>query len=149
LGKRPIARHARAPFWITGIVLFNFLKSQLPGSMKQFRHFLICRLREIFIEVADRIEIFRRVDTNKVIHFTSEPIAGGKPRDQRGRTSDLVAQRILRFTNIVGRKRVIASTDCGLGGRIHPDIAWAKFEALAQGARVASRKLWGLSAKSA
>jgi 5-methyltetrahydropteroyltriglutamate--homocysteine methyltransferase len=56
---------------------------------------------------------------------------------------DLVAQRILRFTNIVGRERVIASTDCGLGGRIHPDIAWAKLEALAQGARVASRKLWG------
>jgi 5-methyltetrahydropteroyltriglutamate--homocysteine methyltransferase len=62
---------------------------------------------------------------------------------------DLVAQRILRFTNIVGRERVIASTDCGLGGRIHPDIAWAKLEALAQGARVASQKLWGLSAKSA
>jgi 5-methyltetrahydropteroyltriglutamate--homocysteine methyltransferase len=62
---------------------------------------------------------------------------------------DLVAQRILRFTNIVGRERVIASTDCGMGGRIHPDIAWAKFEALAQGARVASRKLWALSAKSA
>jgi 5-methyltetrahydropteroyltriglutamate--homocysteine methyltransferase len=62
---------------------------------------------------------------------------------------DLVAQRILRFTNIVGRERVIASTDCGLGGRIHPDIAWAKLEALAQGARVASRRLWGLSAKSA
>jgi len=62
---------------------------------------------------------------------------------------DLVAQRIMRFTNIVGRERVIASTDCGLGGRIHPDIAWAKLEALAEGARVASRKLWGVSAKSA
>jgi len=56
---------------------------------------------------------------------------------------DLVAQRIMRFTNLVGRERVIASTDCGLGGRIHPDIAWAKLEALAQGARVASKKLWG------
>jgi len=55
---------------------------------------------------------------------------------------ELVAQRILRFTDSVGRERVIASTDCGMGGRIHPDIAWAKFDALAQGARLASRKLW-------
>jgi 5-methyltetrahydropteroyltriglutamate--homocysteine methyltransferase len=55
---------------------------------------------------------------------------------------DLVAQRIMRFTDIVGRERVIASTDCGLGGRIHPDIAWAKLEALAQGAGVASKRLW-------
>jgi 5-methyltetrahydropteroyltriglutamate--homocysteine methyltransferase len=56
---------------------------------------------------------------------------------------ELVAQRIVRFANIVGRERVIASTDCGLGGRIHPLIAWAKLEALAQGASLASRKLWG------
>jgi 5-methyltetrahydropteroyltriglutamate--homocysteine methyltransferase len=56
---------------------------------------------------------------------------------------ELVAQRILRFANIVGRERVIASTDCGLGGRIHPTIAWAKLEALAQGAALASKKLWG------
>jgi 5-methyltetrahydropteroyltriglutamate--homocysteine methyltransferase len=55
---------------------------------------------------------------------------------------DLVAQRILRFADIVGRERVIGSTDCGLGGRIHPDIAWAKLEALAQGAAVASKNLW-------
>ena len=56
---------------------------------------------------------------------------------------DLVAERILRFAGLVGRERVIASTDCGLGGRIHPDIAWAKLEALAQGAALASRQLWG------
>jgi 5-methyltetrahydropteroyltriglutamate--homocysteine methyltransferase len=56
---------------------------------------------------------------------------------------ELVAERILRFANVVGRERVIASTDCGLGGRIHPDIAWAKLEALAQGAALASRQLWG------
>ncbi len=55
---------------------------------------------------------------------------------------ELVAERILRFANIVGRERVIASTDCGLGGRIHPDIAWAKLEALVQGAALASRQLW-------
>jgi methionine synthase II (cobalamin-independent) len=55
---------------------------------------------------------------------------------------DLVAERILRFTNIVGKERVIASTDCGLGGRIHPDIAWAKLEVLSEGARIATRQLW-------
>ena len=40
------------------------------------------------------------------------------------------------------RERVIASTDYGLGGRVHPEIAWAKLEALAQGAARASRQLW-------
>jgi 5-methyltetrahydropteroyltriglutamate--homocysteine methyltransferase len=55
---------------------------------------------------------------------------------------ELVAERIVRFANIVGRERVIASTDCGLGGRIHPQIAWAKLEALAAGARLASKQLW-------
>jgi len=56
---------------------------------------------------------------------------------------ELVADRILRFAGLVGRERVIASTDCGLGGRVHPDIAWAKLDALAQGAALASRQLWG------
>ena len=55
---------------------------------------------------------------------------------------ELVCERILRFANLVGRERVIASTDCGLGGRIHPQIAWAKLGALAQGAAMASRELW-------
>jgi 5-methyltetrahydropteroyltriglutamate--homocysteine methyltransferase len=55
---------------------------------------------------------------------------------------ELVAERILRFANLVGREGVIASTDCGLGGRVHPDIAWAKLETLAQGAALASRQLW-------
>jgi 5-methyltetrahydropteroyltriglutamate--homocysteine methyltransferase len=55
---------------------------------------------------------------------------------------ELVADRILRFAQPVGRERVIASTDCGLGGRIHPDIAWAKLDALVQGAALASRQLW-------
>jgi 5-methyltetrahydropteroyltriglutamate--homocysteine methyltransferase len=55
---------------------------------------------------------------------------------------ELVADRIMRFADLVGRERVIASTDCGLGGRVHPDIAWAKLEALAQGAALASKELW-------
>jgi len=56
---------------------------------------------------------------------------------------ELVAQRILRFAQLVGRERVIASTDCGLGGRVHPLVAWAKLEALTQGAQLASSALWG------
>jgi 5-methyltetrahydropteroyltriglutamate--homocysteine methyltransferase len=55
---------------------------------------------------------------------------------------ELVAERILRFAQIVGRERVIASTDCGLGGRVHPQIAWAKLHALAEGAALASQELW-------
>jgi 5-methyltetrahydropteroyltriglutamate--homocysteine methyltransferase len=55
---------------------------------------------------------------------------------------ELVADRIQRFADLVGRERVIASTDCGLGGRVHQEIAWAKLEALAQGAALASRRLW-------
>jgi 5-methyltetrahydropteroyltriglutamate--homocysteine methyltransferase len=55
---------------------------------------------------------------------------------------ELVAERVVRFAKLVGRERVIASTDCGLGGRVHADIAWAKLEALAQGAALASKELW-------
>jgi 5-methyltetrahydropteroyltriglutamate--homocysteine methyltransferase len=55
---------------------------------------------------------------------------------------ELVADRIQRFADLVGRERVVASTDCGLGGRVHPQIAWAKLETLAQGAALASRRLW-------
>ncbi|UOR01788.1 cobalamin-independent methionine synthase II family protein [Leucobacter allii] len=54
---------------------------------------------------------------------------------------ELVAQRIGRFARIVGPERVIAATDCGLGGRIHPQIAWAKLEALGEGARRAARRV--------
>jgi 5-methyltetrahydropteroyltriglutamate--homocysteine methyltransferase len=55
---------------------------------------------------------------------------------------ELVAERIGRFTGLVGRERVIASSDCGLGGRVYSDIAWAKLETLAQGAALASKQLW-------
>jgi 5-methyltetrahydropteroyltriglutamate--homocysteine methyltransferase len=52
---------------------------------------------------------------------------------------ELVAQRIRRFTKLVGPENVIAGADCGFGGRTHPQIAWAKLEALAQGAERASK----------
>jgi 5-methyltetrahydropteroyltriglutamate--homocysteine methyltransferase len=55
---------------------------------------------------------------------------------------ELVADRIVRFAQTVGRENVIASTDCGLGGRVHPQIAWAKLQALAEGARLATKQLW-------
>jgi 5-methyltetrahydropteroyltriglutamate--homocysteine methyltransferase len=53
----------------------------------------------------------------------------------------LVADRIVRFARIVGPERVVASTDCGLGGRVHPQIAWAKLESLAAGAALASQQI--------
>ena len=55
---------------------------------------------------------------------------------------ELVADRICRFAEAVGPENVIASTDCGLGGRVHPQIAWAKLKALSQGAELASKRLY-------
>src|SRR5437879_12763683 len=57
----------------------------------------------------------------------------------------LIAQRITRFANILGRENVIASTDCGFAqaspvARQHPSIAWAKLESLAEGARIEWRE---------
>jgi 5-methyltetrahydropteroyltriglutamate--homocysteine methyltransferase len=59
---------------------------------------------------------------------------------------ELVAERLIRYAGLVGKENVIAGTDCGLGQRVgHPEIAWAKLEASAEGARIATRKLWGRS----
>ena len=60
---------------------------------------------------------------------------------------ELVAQRIVRYAEGVGRERVIAGTDCGFGtfagfGPVHPSICWLKLRSLAEGARLASKKLW-------
>ncbi len=54
---------------------------------------------------------------------------------------ELVSQRIQRFATLVGRENVIASADCGFGGRSHPQIAWAKLQSLTEGAARASRAL--------
>jgi 5-methyltetrahydropteroyltriglutamate--homocysteine methyltransferase len=57
---------------------------------------------------------------------------------------ELVAERLVKYARVVGRENVMAGTDCGLGPRVgHPRIAWAKFEALVEGARLATRQLWG------
>lgn len=55
---------------------------------------------------------------------------------------ELIADRIERLANLVGRENVVAGTDCGLGGRVHPDIAWGKFRSMVEGARRASAVLW-------
>jgi 5-methyltetrahydropteroyltriglutamate--homocysteine methyltransferase len=56
---------------------------------------------------------------------------------------ELIAQRLVRYANQVGRDRIMASTDCGLGERVgHPEIVWGKFQALSEGARLASHQLW-------
>ena len=65
---------------------------------------------------------------------------------------ELVAQRIVRFAELVGRERVMAGTDCGFGtfagfGKVHPTICWQKMRSLAEGARRASKKLWTRPAK--
>ena len=55
---------------------------------------------------------------------------------------ELIAERLLRFARIVGRERVMAGTDCGLGVRTNPQVALAKLKSMAEGAAIASRKLW-------
>ena len=61
---------------------------------------------------------------------------------------ELVAQRIVRYADIVGRDHLIAGTDCGFGtfagfGAVYPDITWLKLKSLADGAKIASQRLWG------
>jgi 5-methyltetrahydropteroyltriglutamate--homocysteine methyltransferase len=60
---------------------------------------------------------------------------------------ELVAQRLVKYAEVVGRENVIAGTDCGFAtfagaDEIHPSIVWAKFDSLVQGAKIASRELW-------
>jgi 5-methyltetrahydropteroyltriglutamate--homocysteine methyltransferase len=61
---------------------------------------------------------------------------------------ELVAQRLVRYAEVVGRERVIAGTDCGFAtfarssAQVEPEIAWAKFKSMAEGARLASAQLW-------
>jgi 5-methyltetrahydropteroyltriglutamate--homocysteine methyltransferase len=68
--------------------------------------------------------------------------------------AELVAERIERLANLVGRDNVIASTDCGFAQgpfvrRTHPSIMWAKLRSLVEGARLASARLWAKPARLA
>jgi 5-methyltetrahydropteroyltriglutamate--homocysteine methyltransferase len=57
---------------------------------------------------------------------------------------ELIAQQLVKYANLVGRENVMAGTDCGIGPRVgDPKICWAKFEAMAEGARLATKELWG------
>jgi 5-methyltetrahydropteroyltriglutamate--homocysteine methyltransferase len=62
---------------------------------------------------------------------------------------ELIAERIMRFAKLVGRENVMAGADCGFSSQatynteVHPTVIWAKFEALRDGARLASERLWG------
>ncbi|MGH2364808.1 MAG: cobalamin-independent methionine synthase II family protein [Chloroflexota bacterium] len=59
-------------------------------------------------------------------------------------TPRLVADRLISYAKLMGRENVIAGTDCGIGSRVgHGEIAWAKLEAMAEGARIATKELWG------
>ncbi len=53
-----------------------------------------------------------------------------------------VADRIVRFAEIVGRENVIAGSDCGFRARSHPEVAWAKLRSLSAGAEIATKALW-------
>jgi 5-methyltetrahydropteroyltriglutamate--homocysteine methyltransferase len=61
---------------------------------------------------------------------------------------ELIAERIARFAKLVGRENVIAGTDCGFSSQatynpeVHPTVVWAKFQAMAEGARLATQQLW-------
>jgi len=64
---------------------------------------------------------------------------------------EVVAMRLMNYANVVGRERVIAGTDCGFGtfagfGAVYPAFCWMKMKALAEGAAIASKKLWGKKA---
>ena len=66
---------------------------------------------------------------------------------------ELVAQRLVRLANVVGRDRVMGGTDCGFAQgafvhRVHEEIQWAKLASLVEGARIASRELWGVKAEA-
>ncbi|HLZ26977.1 MAG TPA: hypothetical protein VKV73_06615 [Chloroflexota bacterium] len=56
---------------------------------------------------------------------------------------ELVAYRIVRYANLMGKENVVASVDCGVGGRCYPEVGWAKLRSLVEGARLASKQLWG------
>ena len=61
---------------------------------------------------------------------------------------ELIAERLIRYANIVGRENVIAGSDCGFSSQatynpeVHPKVVWAKFQAMAEGARLATKQLW-------
>src|SRR5438477_604476 len=99
-----------------------------------------------------RCEEYRAVVEAGFILQIGCPDLGSCRHNQSRHLSDTefrrIAQRIGRFADIVGREQVIAGSDCGFGTSatappiVAPSIVWAKFKALAEGARIASERLW-------
>ena len=75
-------------------------------------------------------------------------VGGNEYYQSESEHPDAVADRIVRFAEVVGRENVVASADCGFSSQatyipeIHPKIVWAKFESLTEGARRATDRLW-------
>jgi 5-methyltetrahydropteroyltriglutamate--homocysteine methyltransferase len=70
------------------------------------------------------------------------------PANLRAQITPLLVGRLVRYASVVGRQNVIAGSDCGFATfagskEVHPSIVWAKFKSLADGARIASKELWG------
>ena len=121
------------------------------------------------IPLADIIDIIFRVNASSYSIEASNPchehewrvFEGAKPPEGAvlipgvvGHATDfiehpeLVADRLEKYAELVGRENVMGGTDCGLGPRVgSPEIAWAKLEALAKGARIASKRLWAKPTK--
>jgi methionine synthase II (cobalamin-independent) len=77
-----------------------------------------------------------------------DKLAGLAPGGYDERVRRAVAERLARFAKLVGRDNVIAGADCGFSSQatyhteVHPTVVWAKFAALRDGARLASKRLW-------
>jgi 5-methyltetrahydropteroyltriglutamate--homocysteine methyltransferase len=108
------------------------------------------RARAIYLEAANprhehEWEVWREVElpADKVLIVGAIDVLTNHVEHPR-----LVAQRLVRFANVVGRERVVAGTDCGFGtfvgwSNVDPQVVWLKLRALVDGAREASRELWG------
>ncbi|MSQ10339.1 MAG: methionine synthase [Dehalococcoidia bacterium] len=97
------------------------------------------------------IEATNPMHEHEWVVFKDHPLPGGKflIPGVIGHANDfiehpeLVAERVIKYANLVGRENVVCGTDCGIGSRVgHPAIAWAKFRSMAEGARIATKALW-------
>ena len=100
----------------------------------------------IWVRINDRGSGLAEQDLAAVI--PQRPAGIVLPKIEGPRDIELVAQRIVRYAEILGRENVMGGTDCGFGtfagfGAVYPDIAWLKLKSLADGAKIASEKLWG------
>ena len=154
--RPPPPRNARAPYLVhasddTGDVVLTFFRAK-PGYVEKLLPVVMkAKPQAILFEAANprhahEWQVFRdmiamvpqdKILVPGVLSTTTNYVE--HPR--------LVAERLERFAEIVGRERVIAGTDCGFGtfagfGPVDPDIVWMKLKSLVDGAELASRRLW-------